>query len=284
MNKLFTTVALSLATLLAGCQSTGKHKDKPAIVLAAFGTSVPEAQAALENIDTQVREAYPDHEVYWAFTADFIINKLRKQGQTTLFDRKIPLMSTVEVYTLLDNKDVKNVVVQSLHVSPGQEYKEVINTPKGQLNISYGKPLLADSDCIAEFATVLSPTFGDKETVTILCGHGNDHHPEYNAQLVELDAVVRASYPNTFVATVEGQPGIEQAFADAKASGLKKVKFVPIMIVAGDHIMNDVIGAEPESWKNMLKMETSSVGGMGENEAIVQLFLSRLTKAYHQLD
>lgn len=277
-----------MSTLLVGSFAVGLNgciapvaKQNPAIVLAAFGTSVPEAQKALENIDTQVRAAYPAHEVYWAFTANFIVNKLRKSGQHTLFARKVKLQSLPEVYETLSRQGVTQAVVQSLHVSPGQEYNEVLKCPTRGIRTTYGLPLLANANNIAEFATVLSPRFSDQtDEITLLCGHGNDHHPEYNQALIELDTYLRKTHKNTYVATVEGQPGTDKVFDEIKGSGFTKIKFVPVMIVAGDHIMNDVMSDEPDSWKSRLNMQSVRADkGLGENPAVIDLFIARLNTA-----
>lgn len=252
---------------------------KPVIVLAAFGTSVPKAQKALEHIDTRVRAAFPGREVRWALTAQFIINKLRKQGQTTLFARQVPIKNLEEIYADLRAAGKTEVVVQSLHVVPGGEWHELKRVDDSGLEVRFGKPLLNDTAMISRLTTVLAKRFGGDDTVTVLCGHGNDHHPGFNSNLVDLDAHVRAHYQNVFLATVEGQPGTEKAFADVKATGLKKVKFVPVMVVAGDHIMNDVMGPEAESWKSILGLEATAEGGLGENDEVVDLYIHRLRHA-----
>jgi sirohydrochlorin cobaltochelatase len=252
------------------------------IVLVAFGTSVAKAQAALENIDTEVRKAYPNRDIRWAFTSQFILKKLRKQNRTTLFARKLPLKSLPEVYADLAAEGVRAAVVQSLHIAPGQEYVELLKVPTGGIQVRYGQPLLADQARIEEFAQVLSSKFGGADEVTVLAGHGNDHHPEYNRELVLLDTYLQKHNKHVYVATVEGQPGTEKPLAAAKASGKKRVKFVPIMVVAGDHVMNDVMGDEPDSWKSILKLPATSTGGLGMNNEVVALFLDRLAAAMAQ--
>ncbi len=252
----------------------------PVIVLAAFGTSVPEAQNALENIDASVRETVPLPDVRWAFTSQRVIDKLKLRGQDTLFARAVPIRNLQQIYAQLQREGRTDVVVQPLHMVPGHEYHRVLETPVPTgLRVRYGKPMLADAAKVAEFAEVLSARFGGADEVTILCGHGNDRHGEFNAMLVALDKHLRADYENVFVATVEGQPGTEAAFADARKSGKKKVKFVPIMVVAGDHIMNDVMGDKGESWKHVLGLPAACDGGLGCNDAVVDLFIRRLRAA-----
>jgi len=279
------TIVLSLAAVLAGgCggakpQAEAKKDEamtKPTIILAAFGTSVAEAQAALESIDTAVAKACPGYDVRWAFTSSIILKKLRKQGQTTLFARNVPLMNLEEVYADLQAKGVHDVVVQSLHVVPGQEYNEVKSINTGSLKAKYGLPLLTDDMSMTGLLEALSDQFKGGECATVICGHGNDHHPEFNGQLVRVDELARALGKNVVLATVEGKPGTEKAFADVKASGAKSVHFVPMMVVAGDHIMNDVMGDEDDSWKKTLGLPATAASGLGSNPKVTKLFVQRL--------
>jgi len=280
------SIALALVMMLTLAVATGCAKEvpeqKPVIVIAAFGTSVPEAQKNLEDADTMVRERFPDYEVRWALTAQFIINKLRKAGQTTLFERKVPIKSVEEVYSDLRNEGKTNVAVQCLFVMTGGEFRQVLMVSTKGLNVKYGYPLLTAAENIQNMVRALSPTFGDRDTVTILCAHGNEHHPEFNSPLIEMDKYVRKSYENVFLATVEGPPGTKQAFADARKSGCNKVKFIPLMIVAGDHIKNDVMGDDPESWKMQLGLPATAGTGMGSNPAVMEIYLKSLERVLSQ--
>jgi len=267
-----------LATAFVGCAKEGTltNETKPVIVIAAFGTSILEGQKNLEDADTIVRERFPGYDVRWGLTAQFIINKLRKTGQTTMFERKVPIKSVEEVYADLRKEGKTNVAVQCLLVMAGGEFSQVLMVPTKDLNVKYGYPLLFAPENIQNTVRDLSPKFGGTDTVTILCAHGNGHHPIYNAPLIEMDNYLRKNYKNAFLATVEGAPGTEQAFADARKSGCKKVKFIPLMLVAGDHITNDVMGDDPDSWKSQLGLPATAETGMGSDPAVMEIYLKSL--------
>ncbi len=57
-----------------------KNAEKPALVLVAFGTSVDSARQVFDYIDQQARKRYAGYDLRWAFTSQFIIDKLKKQG------------------------------------------------------------------------------------------------------------------------------------------------------------------------------------------------------------
>ena len=125
-------------------------------------------------------------------------------------------------------------------------------------------------------AKALSSEFGGPDTATIVIAHGNERHPEYNAPLLEMDRYLRAHHDNVFLGTVEGPPGSAPAIKAAKASGLTKVKFVPLMLVEGDHISNDIMGDEPESWKTQVGLPATNATGLASNPAVMEIPLKSI--------
>jgi sirohydrochlorin cobaltochelatase len=59
------------------------------------------------------------------------------------------------------------------------------------------------------------------------------------------------------------------------------------MIVAGDHANNDMAGDEDDSWKNVFKSNGYEVEcvleGLGQNEAVQQIFVDHVAAAIAQL-
>ena len=51
----------------------------------------------------------------------------------------------------------------------------------------------------------------------------------FNSALIQMGNHLRNNYDNVFLGIVEAPPGPDQALADAQASGLPQVKFVPLM-------------------------------------------------------
>ncbi len=85
LNKQLLSVLVMVALLccsLNGFAAHGEKKsEKKAILLVAFGTSVPEARKVFERIDEQTRKEFPGVEVRWAFTSKIIRAKLAKEGK-----------------------------------------------------------------------------------------------------------------------------------------------------------------------------------------------------------
>lgn len=257
-------------------QAAAAGTEKPVIALIAFGTSVPEAQKSFEEIDNIFSRTFPEYEIRWAFTAQFIIDKLAREGQTTMFARKEKIVNPGQLFQELAAAGHKEIWVQSLHVVPGGEYNELVNSVIPGLKINFGAPLLSTDKDIENVAQSLARKFGDSDTYTILAGHGNDHHAALNEQLIKFNNYLLENYQNVRLATVEGPVGTESAFDAVKKSGLKKVRFIPLMIVAGDHIMNDVMGDEDDSWKKTLNLQVSVELPLGQDPVIIEIFRSHL--------
>ncbi len=285
-NLLTIAVAVVLLAGLAGCATSSaraaKTSGKPVILVTAFGSSYESGQKNLEDMDTAIRAAYPENEVYWAFTASFIVNKLRKEGQTTLFARETPLMTPDEAYDLFRAEGKTDVAVQVLMVMVGAEFRQVVNTPTNGLNVKYGYPLFFNPEDIQNTASALSGNFGGADTFTLLSAHGNDHHPEFNAELIQLDDYLQENYSNVRVATVEGSPHFDTVKDEVLASGVSEIQFIPLMLTYGDHITNDVMGDEEDSWKVILGKEAECTNGMASNPAIQAIYLSHIKQTLSQ--
>lgn len=271
---------LIIATLTGATMSTAfanttpSSTERPAIVLVAFGTSVDEARQVFDFIDTQARQRYPDYDIQWAFTSQMIINKLKQRGIIT--------HSVAEVVADLRARGVDKIVFQSLHVVPGQEHNSILKADTDGLQVAFGNALMtSDADIEATIAALAPEINAEQDTVVV--AHGNDHHPEYNVQLEKFAVAIEARYPKLTVASVEGTPGIT-GLETVKARQPDQVHFVPLMIVAGDHIMNDVLGDEQDSWKNIIQApQTSCSKSLGWNPAILAIYFNHLDRALAEL-
>ncbi|MEW6259293.1 MAG: sirohydrochlorin cobaltochelatase [Thermodesulfobacteriota bacterium] len=245
-----------LLTLLAAAHALAGHGEpkaaKKAILLTAFGTSVPEAQKAFENVEAKARSAFPDVELRWAFTSKIIRAKLAKQGKH--------LDSPEVALARLMSEGFTHVAVLSLQTIPGEEFHELVQNARlfGQMSggfekILVARPLLSsakDMETVAD--AILSGIPERKPTdATVLMGHGTEHHPS-DAIYMAMNAVFQQKDPRTFLATVEGNLTIEGVIPKLKELKVKKVYLAPLMLVAGDHARNDMAGDEPDSWKSIL--------------------------------
>ncbi|MFZ5452877.1 MAG: sirohydrochlorin cobaltochelatase [Thermodesulfobacteriota bacterium] len=253
---------------------------KPAIVLAAFGTSTA-AFKTYHHFELQVKKRFPDHEIRWAFTSRKVRHKLaREKGQqlkdlpTTLRDLKAAGFS--------------RVAVQSLHIVPGEEWDKKVFQESRKipgLKVVLGKPLLSDQKDQEAVLLALARTFPKdlKKTAVVLVGHGSPSAVGEKAYL-EFARLLRSRYHNVFLGTVEGKPTKKEVMEAVKKSKVSTVVLMPFLFVAGEHVANDILGDAPESWKSeILKQKAYQIKGitqgLGYQEGIVKIFLNHLSLA-----
>ena len=300
-------IALGLAALIAVAFVVPSYgamdrpaKEDPAILLVVFGTSYPEAQAAYENIERVYREEFPQAEVRIAFTSDFIRRKLLDRDNVTIDN---PLTALAH----LNDEGYTDVVVQSLHVIPGEEFHDLANIVEsirgiegkfGFRNLVLGEPLLMNLEDYRNVSRALASQFeqntiGTERTphssprdagqmAVIFMGHGTEHSA--NSAYSQMANILAEDHKNVFLGTVEGYPGYDEVLASLNESGVKKARLIPFMVVAGDHALNDLTSNESESWKSMLEKEGFEIDynllGMGENDGIVEIFVGHTKEAF----
>ncbi|MDK2957086.1 MAG: sirohydrochlorin cobaltochelatase [Desulfovibrionales bacterium] len=287
LRKIFFPLFLICCLLTVSVQAQAGHGDqrpaKTGILLVAFGTSVPEAQAALANMETRVKAAFPGVPVRWAWTSSIIRHIMDKRGQH--------VDSPAEALARMMADGFTNVAIQSLHTIPGEEYHGLVQTahlfqgmPKGLQRVLVGYPLLATpDDYAAAVNAMLKAAPAERKTgeALVLMGHGtpfpaNACYPAFQYYLWKKDK-------NALVGTVEGSPTLDDVIFELKALKAKKVYLMPFMAVAGDHAHNDMAGPEPDSWKSRLEKEgfdvTCVLQGTADNPDIAAIWISHLAAA-----
>jgi sirohydrochlorin cobaltochelatase len=281
-----------LGSALVCVQAYAGHHGKPCarkdgILLVAFGSSLPEAQVAFENIDRQVTAAFPNVPVRWAYTSHIIREKLAAQGRQ--------LDSVAMALAKMKDAGFTHVAVQSLHTIRGEEFDNLVATtrafghmPEGFRRITVGAPLLstqADIERVAAAILTTIPTRRHKQDAVVLMGHGS-HHPA-NAFYAALMFNLQLQDPNVFVGTVEGAPEIDVIQTLLAQNKIQKVYLMPFMSVAGDHARNDMAGPEEDSWKSILTRAgfqcEAVLKGTAEYDPFVAIWLDHLKAAYQQL-
>lgn len=255
---------------------------KKAILVVSFGTSHIEAlKSSIEKIENRIRDEFKDYDVFRSFTAHFIIKKLKERDN-------LDILIPEEALEDLRDKGYEEVIVQPLHIIPGEEFdyiKGIVEHNKDKFkNIKLGRPIFfyQGMNGLPEDYTLFIESVKElleNEESVILFGHGTEHPA--NAVYGMLQTVlVDEGYDNVFVATVEGYPTMENAIKKIKNKGIKKTKLVPLLLVAGDHAKNDMASDEDDSMKSKLEKEGIEVKlhmhGLGEVDKFEQLYVNRV--------
>lgn len=294
MHKLFTAILLAVVMLIpcasmAEEQEEKEEKVKSAILVVSFGTSMPEARKAIDNLVETARKNFPDSEVRLAFTSNIIRRKLARELSEDI-------INPAQALAQLNDEGFEEVYVASTHMIPGEEYEELAEVVDafGGLYGKYGfnsiyltTPFLNGIDDCEGMADVLIERFKtqlqDEETAIVLMGHGTPEHFA-NALYLQLQlALDTKAYGKFFIGTVEAAPKINDVISRLKRHPeIKKLVLSPLMIVAGDHAHNDLAGEDDEeSWLNILKNEgftdiTTYLVGLGQDENLARKFESKI--------
>lgn len=275
----------------------------PAIVLAAFGTTAPEALPGIRHVEERVRDAFPDSDVHLAFTSAVVRDKWRDRGREAGFRETHPglealydLKSPLTTLALIQEAGPRPIFVQSLHITNGSEFEDLRNLVNqlsglathrgakkpfphlvlGESALGRGAP--ADLDRAARALEPLVREARKIDAALVLMGHGNEHLAIQS--YCDLASVLRERYGPVFLGLVEGEPGYERVAADARQARAWKLLLAPFMLVAGDHALNDLAGQDEDSWASRFRAEGFAVGarlqGLGELDAWADLYVERL--------
>lgn len=260
-----------------------KKHDK-VILVVAFGSTWQQAFDTFDKVATEYENEFgkQGYDVFLSFSSAICITQAAA-GEHAAEGADVRLYFDPEHWlTAFGLAGYKEIVVQSLQVIPGEEFRRVrdsyvkdfMNNKNGDFTEEYmhsidgkvavGRPLMgADSD-VTELADVLYAendiqTALQNNGVVAFMGHGNPEGYDYfgaNIRYTELEVVLQEKNPNLFVGTVDMEDNfIDDVLARMKEKGLSgnNVQLYPLMSIAGDHAHNDMADNEDEeSWYSVL--------------------------------
>lgn len=251
-------------------------KTQKALLCVSFGTSVPEARNNVEAVENALGAAAPDRDFVRAFTSPTIRRILAERGETVL--------SLEEALQDLADRGYTDIVVQPTHLLFGVEYDKIAATVRsfeGTFSaLALGRPLLAGQEDLDALAGILSERFpAELGTAYVLFGHGTSHYANLTYPALQTVFSLRAR-PDVLIGTVEGWPGLEEVRDELWQQTVDHVHLVPLMLVNGDHVMNDLNGSGEDSWRTALEQDgyrvTCHDAGLGMDPAVQDLYRKHL--------
>ena len=276
---------------------------KKALLVVSFGTSTPEViERCIVPVEKALCEAAIDYDFYRAFTSGIIRKKLKN-----VYD--ISIDAPQEALEKLQKKGYSKIVVWPTHMMSGFEYHALAAQVKAftkqytEIDVVYGETVIAknndakdnfysknsiysknnsnstnnsDNDIIrlVQSLKYQIPTLEADEAVLFM-GHGTEH--EANDVYFKIRAKLQQMSEQLELACVEAAPLFEDAVKHLKTLNIQKVYLMPLMVVAGDHAMNDMAGDEDDSWKSIFEKAGYEVEcilkGLGEYPAVRQIYV-----------
>ena len=253
------------------------------LLVLSFGTSFNDSRRlTIGAIEDALEKAFPDYSVRRGFTANIIIDHVKRRDNEVIDDVK-------EALDRAQKNGVKTLVVQPTHLMDGLEYNDIVNEIASYSDafdkVVIGKPLLTTDDDFKRVENAIvdwTKDYDDGKTAICFMGHGTE--AESNSVYAKMQDMLTADgHTNYFVGTVEASPSVEDVLAKVKAGGYEKVVLEPLMVVAGDHANNDMAGEDEDSWKSIFEAEGFKVEcllrGLGENEDIRKLYVEHAQAA-----
>ena len=200
-----------------------KKSDK-VILLVAFGSTWEQAYDTFDKVVDDYKAQFGGWDVYLSFSSAICINNARAGENVDPKDYYDP----EHWLTAIGLAGYKQVVVQSLQVIPGEEYRRVrdsyvkdfMNNRNGDFTDAYmksldrqvvvGTPLMAEESDAKTLATTLNNEADVKAAVAqgivAFMGHGNPEGYDYyggNVRYLQLEDYLRQLNPNYYVGTVD---------------------------------------------------------------------------------
>lgn len=289
---------------------------KNAIVLAMFGTSVESGLKGIFNVYERVQEAYPACKVMLSFTSNFLRKTWQKRSVDPAYlldHREIPeeilyIQGPLAVIAGLQEMEYRNIVVQAVHIAPGEEFLDLssyvdalasIRTVKQKYrpfeNLVVGRPafgaLVSDRYSYRQDVMIMAQALKEdadmalnEEAALVYLGHGNDtistsgYYLELEARMTDLYSELQVCF-----GSLAGFPSQQEVLQQLKRAGVRKVLLKPFMLVAGMHAVKDMVGREKFSWKTMFEEQGMEVlpvlAGLGEQNAVARIFISHIEDA-----
>jgi sirohydrochlorin cobaltochelatase len=250
--------------------------DKAALLMVHFGSTYPQTRMlTLDALNRRVMDSFPELEMREAYTSRIVIRRLKEVG----LDKQQPLQALAQ----LRKEAYTHVIVQSSHIIEGLEMetlrKEIAQVKADFKDIRCGNPLLYSPEDYEALIRVLTTEGSDAEA-SIFIGHGS--YTPATAQYAMLDYMLKAKgFSRYFIGTIEGYPSLSDVEQELRTIDARRIRLQPLMLVAGDHAINDIAGEMKETLEAKGYEVEALTKGLGEYPAIQDIFVDHIRFSLH---
>lgn len=270
-----------IAKQIAGCENE--------ILVVSFGTTSAESRRLnIGAVEQAIRDAAGDrYAICRCFTSQMIINIINKKEGIRIDNISEALDRAVQ-------SGVRTLIIQPTHLMKGLEYDKLRGVLSGYSDsfdcITLGDPLLTSDDDFRRVADALidaSSIYEDGETALVFMGHGTE--AAANGIYDRMQDVFRGKgKTDYYIGTVEAAPSLDDVIGAVDKSGYRRVVLRPLMLVAGNHAVNDMASREdPESWYSRFTTAgydtVCVIEGLGQIPAVRDLYADHALRAIDSL-
>ncbi len=231
--------------------------DKRGIIIVAYGLSTTNAEQVFTAFCKEAELCFKPLSVRYAFTAE--------HGRKALAKKRIKSDSVVKAIEKMAFEKFTHIYIQSLHLIPGIEYKNLLKdaeicAEKLKIKINVAAPLFNDTYFFEKALSALSEnsSFIQAENEAILfMGHGTNKEEEPEADEIYCRLAQKLSNinPSVFLACMKGSLTLENAIDNMKKRNINKLYLFPLLSLIGRHASEDMGGDNEDSWKSILENE-----------------------------
>ncbi len=259
--------------------------NKRGILIVSVGTSHKDArEKSIEIIEHLVRTKFPECSIQVAFTSDSIRKKIFQQTG-------IVIDNVESAINRFYSNGILDIIIQPIHLISGYDYEEVMKIllKYKKLNFIIGKPLLSNHQDLDRIINILKKRYDSlpRSEVLVLMGHGTSHPANIIYEQIQ-QRLNQLGLSRFYVGTLSAKPSLSDVMLLLKEVKVQKVLLVPLMLVAGNHAKEDMVGQKSDSWKNRLEREGFFVQyelkGLGEYQEIQEVYVKRIEESMNLLD
>lgn len=289
---------------------------KKAIVLSAFGSSMPQAVSVLDKTVQAVSAKFSDYLIRLSFSSWTVLNIWQKRAadmEFTISHPDVPhyfyrLRTPLAEITDLQAQGVTDIAVQPLYLADGAEFYDLrasvaalhlITTFRGERLFSHlrlGRPFLGCSggdfdyrSDIREMAEVLQSDIEQAEKsnrALVFVGHGSPYLA--TSVYCELEACLQKKTKRSiFFATLEGWPTRENLLQRLQIAGVQRILLKPFFYICGTHTQNDICTL-PSSFLALLNENGFDTvvdpKPLGDRAELLRILLARIRELCDLID
>ncbi|MDL2285237.1 sirohydrochlorin cobaltochelatase [Desulfovibrio sp. OttesenSCG-928-F07] len=280
-------LSLCLLSVFILCAFNGvafAAKEKKGIIVAAFGSSVPEAIESIQKFAVSLAADYPESRIVVAFNSAQILNYLD-------YEPKIP--SVTHAITTMADEGINEISVLALYVSAGANYYKLVNDVNAlsqlygsKVNIKVSLPLAGTEQDVFTLASYLIYSMpadikpGDAVIYVARGaeGTGSVLYPAMNWALF-LQGEKGSLH---MVVNLEQDESIKNAMQIIKSNKRKNVWIIPLLVTYGKRASEDIFNTKDNSVSSRFHDAGLTVRpfkhGLVSNEAVANLWKAQLRK------